>query len=137
MPPGLPSADEEKVRVVAAVVSDSAGRLLLCKRPAHKRHGDLWEFPGGKLEPGETPLHTAQRELAEELGVEVTGVGPLVYSVCDPGSEFVIEFHEVSIRGTPRCIEHSAIAWMTPADLATLPLAPSDLRFALQHRSPA
>ena len=122
--------------MVAAVVSDSAGRMLLCRRPAHKRHGDLWEFPGGKLESGETPLHAAKRELAEELGVEVTGIGPLLYSVDDPGSEFVIEFHEVSVQGTPRCIEHSAIAWLTPADLTTLPLAPSDLRFVLQHCPP-
>ena len=135
MTPASPPVEDRKVRVVAAVVSDPEGRMLLCRRPAHKRHGDLWEFPGGKLEPGETPLQAAKRELGEELAVEVTGIGPLLYSVRDPGSEFVIEFHEVAISGIPQCIEHSAIAWLTAADLAKLPLAPSDLRFALQRRS--
>src|SRR5690606_20769929 len=62
------------IRVLAAVIRRD-GRWLVCRRPAHKRHGGLWEFPGGKLEPGESLLEAATRELEEELAVRVTGVG--------------------------------------------------------------
>ena len=66
------------VRVVAAVIeraSDEGARLLVCRRPAHKRHGGLWEFPGGKVEAGEDLLHAARRELAEELALETETAG--------------------------------------------------------------
>ena len=118
------------IRVVAAVVR-RYGRLLVCQRPAHKRHGGLWEFPGGKLEEGETVFDGARRALAEELDVTVQTVGEVEFSVHDPGSPFVIEFHPVEIAGNPRCIEHTAHAWVTPEELLTLPLAPSDRQFAL------
>jgi mutator protein MutT len=119
------------VRVVAAVVR-RYGRLLVCQRPAHKRHGGLWEFPGGKLEPGESVFDGARRELAEELRVTVRTVDEAPeLSVADPGSEFVIEFHGAEIDGDPRCIEHTSLAWVTPEQLLTLPLAPSDREFAL------
>jgi 8-oxo-dGTP diphosphatase len=118
------------VRVIAAVVR-RYGRLLVCQRPAHKRHGGLWEFPGGKLEEGESALEGARRELAEELDVTVQTVGEMEFAIHDPGSPFVIEFHPVEIAGNPRCIEHTAHAWVTPQELLTLPLAPSDRQFAL------
>ncbi|HET7459476.1 MAG TPA: NUDIX domain-containing protein, partial [Gemmatimonadaceae bacterium] len=118
------------VRVVAAVVR-RGGRLLVCQRPAHKRHGGLWEFPGGKLEEGESILDGARRELAEELDVVVRDVDEQEFSFVDPGSPFVIEFHPVEIDGNPRCLEHTALAWVTPEQLLTLPLAPSDRQFAL------
>jgi 8-oxo-dGTP diphosphatase len=121
-----------KVRVLASVVQRES-RLLVCLRPPHKRHGGLWEFPGGKLEPGETDLQAARRELEEELGVHVTGVGPVEYSVEDPGSDFVIDFLPVKIEGEPVCLEHSDLAWVTEEELDGLDLAPSDRRYAL-HR---
>jgi 8-oxo-dGTP diphosphatase len=114
--------------VLAAVVQRD-DRFLICQRPVHKRHGGLWEFPGGKLEPGETHDHAARRELAEELGVNVRTVGTKLCSVVDPGSEFVIEFVPVTIEGEPTCIEHSALEWLTLDELPTLDLAPSDRRF--------
>ncbi|MFL5576222.1 MAG: (deoxy)nucleoside triphosphate pyrophosphohydrolase [Gemmatimonadaceae bacterium] len=120
----------ESIRVVAAVVR-RGDHLLICQRPAHKRHGGLWEFPGGKLEPGESILEAARRELAEELDVVVRSAGEVEFSTGDPGSHFVIEFHPVEIAGQPRCIEHTALAWVTPRELLTLPLAPSDRQFAL------
>lgn len=116
------------IRVVAAVVHND-GRYLIGERPVHKRHGGLWEFPGGKLEPGESVLDAAARELAEELGVEVTGVGAQLFTMHDPGSVFVIEFHEVMISGEPTPHEHSRLLWGTIAELLALPLAPSDYRF--------
>jgi len=114
--------------VLAAVIQRD-DRYLVCRRPAHKRHGDLWEFPGGKLESGETHEDAARRELAEELGVDVQAVGNMLFAVADPGSEFVIEFVPVTIEGEPRCIEHSALRWLTLDELGELDLAPSDRRF--------
>ena len=117
------------IRVLAAVIRRD-GHVLLCKRPPHKRHGNLWEFPGGKVEQGESDIEAARRELAEELGVHVVAVGATAYSVADPGSDFVIEFLPVEIEGEPRCIEHVELAWVPPADTPSYPLAPSDEQFA-------
>ena len=118
------------IRVLAAVIYRD-GQLLLCRRPPHKRHGGLWEFPGGKVEPGESDLAAAQRELAEELGIHATGVGEVQFSIEDAGSDFVIEFLPVEIEGDPTCLEHSALAWVDVTDLLSYSLAPSDRRFAL------
>jgi 8-oxo-dGTP pyrophosphatase MutT (NUDIX family) len=118
-----------KVRVVASVVERN-GTFLVCERPAHKRHGGLWEFPGGKVEPAESDFEAVERELLEELGVGVSSVGPVVFSIADPGSPFVIEFLPVEIEGEPQALEHSAISWVGEKELLSLPLAPSDLQFA-------
>lgn len=115
-------------RVLAAVVQ-RRGTYLVCQRPAHKRHGGLWEFPGGKLEPGETLLDAARRELTEELGVNVPGVAAPVFSVVDPGSEFLIEFVPTNIEGEPVCLEHSDLKWLSLEELPAFPLAPSDRLF--------
>ena len=117
------------VRVLAAVI-ERDGQFLICRRPSHKRHGGLWEFPGGKIEAGESDFGAAERELAEELDVRVTGVGAVRFAVDDPGSHFRIEFIDVRIDGTPCCIEHTELAWAAPDALLELPLAPSDRRFA-------
>jgi mutator protein MutT len=116
------------VRVVAAVI-EKDGRYLLCRRPPHKRHGGLWEFPGGKIEEGESDLDAANRELAEELGVKVSSVASSRFSMADPGSHFVIEFMPVEIDGSPRCIEHSEMRWVSLSEMPHLDLAPSDRRF--------
>lgn len=121
--------DANTIRVVAAVV-EREGRLLLCRRPAGKRHAGLWEFPGGKLHPGETAVDAARRELAEELGVEVLAVGERLLALNDPGSVYVVEFHPVKIAGEPHPLEHEALGWFTPKELAGLDLAPSDRAFA-------
>ena len=124
------SGDEsaETVPVIAAVVQRD-GRYLLGRRPQHKRHGGLWEFPGGKLLAGESRLDAARRELAEELGLEVVSIGAVLHAVRDPGSPFLIEFVEVEARGEPTAHEHSRVAWFTVVELAALPLAPADARF--------
>jgi mutator protein MutT len=119
----------KRIHVVAAVIERN-GRYLACRRPPHKRHGGLWEFPGGKLEDGESFFDAALRELSEELAVEVTAVLSPVFSVADPGSGFVIDFVPTEILGEPTCVEHSELRWVTPRELDHLDLAPSDRQFA-------
>lgn len=124
------------VRVLAAVIRRQ-GRYLLCLRPPEKRHGGLWEFPGGKLEGGESLAQAARRELMEELGVEVTGCGGLLFAHQEEGSPFRIEFVPVDIEGEPQALEHSAVRWVSIAESKGLPMAPSDLAFAEWYaRSP-
>jgi 8-oxo-dGTP diphosphatase len=120
--------DLRRIRVLAAVVRQD-DRYLVCQRPAEKRHGGLWEFPGGKLEVGESLLDAAHRELAEELGVTAVAVGEPLLAIADPGSAFIIEFVPTSIAGTPSCLEHSALAWLQLWELPSLQLAPSDRQF--------
>ena len=121
--------DANSIRVVAAVV-EREGRLLLCRRPAGKRHAGLWEFPGGKLLPGESVTAAARRELAEELAVEVLAVGERLLALPDPGSVFVVEFYPVKIAGEPEALEHEELGWFRPEELPGLDLAPSDRAFA-------
>jgi len=115
-------------RVIGAVIA-RGDKLLVCQRPAHKRHGGLWEFPGGKLEPGESDETAARRELAEELGVHVESVGEAEVEIADAGSPFLIAFVPVEASGTPVCHEHTAMTWGTLSELVLLPLAPSDRRY--------
>ena len=120
------------VRVIAAVIS-RGDELLVCQRPLEKRHGGLWEFPGGKCEPGESDADAARRELREELGVEVIEVGDEEFVIADPDSPFLIVFVPVRIAGDPTCHEHIALRWGRPSELADLPLAPSDRRYIDQR----
>jgi 8-oxo-dGTP pyrophosphatase MutT (NUDIX family) len=116
------------IPVVAAVIRRD-DRYLVGRRPPAKRHGGLWEFPGGKLLDGESRLATAARELDEELGLEVASLGRLLFSVEDVGSPFVIEFYETDASGSPRALEHTEIGWFTVDELARMELAPADARF--------
>jgi 8-oxo-dGTP pyrophosphatase MutT (NUDIX family) len=114
---------------VIAAVATRGDALLVCQRPPHKRHGGLWEFPGGKCEPGEPDGDAARRELREELGVEVIDVGAEAFAIADPGSPFLIAFVPVTFAGEPVCHEHTALVWGTPTEIDRLPLAPSDRRY--------
>ena len=119
------------IRVLAAILAKD-GRYLVAKRPAHKRHGGLWEFPGGKVEPGETDAQALARELAEELGLADVIAGPVRFERHDDGSPYTIVFIEATATGVAQPLEHDALAWATPAELAAYPLAPSDAAF-VQH----
>jgi len=119
---------DPQIRVIAAVIR-RADRLLVCQRPLEKRHGGLWEFPGGKCEPGETDFDAAHRELFEELGVKVTAVGEEEFAILDGGSPFHIAFVPVTVEGEPTCREHLALNWEFPQNLLAYELAPSDRRY--------
>ena len=119
------------VLVVAAAMLDDAGRVLIAQRPAHKQLGGLWEFPGGKVEPGESPEAALARELKEELDVEVDAktLEPFAFA-----SHAYDDFHLLmplytlkTWRGEPRPLEAQALAWATPQELRTYPMPPADL----------
>jgi 8-oxo-dGTP diphosphatase len=132
----MPSVPETRVRttdvavipVVAAVVS-RRGDYLVCRRPPAKRHGGCWEFPGGKVAPGEADHDALQRELREELDVAVVWIGACRFVAREPAAPFRIAFYETEISGQPRALEHSAIDWLSPSQLGDVPLAPVDRRF--------
>jgi 8-oxo-dGTP diphosphatase len=115
-------------RVVAAVIHRS-GTWLVCQRATEKRYGGLWEFPGGKVEPGEDDAAALRRELAEELAVTVRRIGQPLLVVHDPGSMYVIIFTEVEIEGIPIPCEHVELRWASLVEIQGLPLAPSDRLF--------
>jgi 8-oxo-dGTP pyrophosphatase MutT (NUDIX family) len=115
--------------VVAAAVIARHGRFLVGRRPTHKRHGGLFEFPGGKVLTGESLRDALARELREELDLDVVQVGAVLARVRDPQSPFLVTFVEVDAVGTPRPAEHTEVAWLGPAGLREAALAPADRRF--------
>lgn len=122
------TGSSEPIPVVAAVVRH-ADRFLVARRPASKRHGGLWEFPGGKVLDGESDREALERELREELDVGLRSVGETLFEAGDPGTSFVIRFRRARIRGEPRALEHTEIRWVPRPALRTLALAPGDARF--------
>lgn len=105
-------------RVVAAII-ENEGRVLVARRRKGIRSGGFWEFPGGKLEPGETPERGLERELAEELGLE-TRTGELLCSVVYRGRGLALEllaYRVLSFEGEPRLSDHDAVRWVEPSAL--------------------
>lgn len=118
----------QTIPVLAAVIRRD-GRFLVARRPTEKRHGGLWEFPGGKMGPEESLVEAADRELREELAIRATSVGRVLFEARDPGSPFLIRFVEVETTGEPRALEHLEVGWYEGRALTTLSLAPTDARF--------
>lgn len=126
---------KKPVDVVAALIWEK-DRFLICQRPAHKTRGLLWEFVGGKVEPGETPAQALTRECAEELAIQV-----------DVGSRFFQEFHDypdMLIRltlfhctiasGVPQLLEHKALRWIRPEEIPSYEFCPADVNVLAQIR---
>lgn len=116
-------------RVLAALIVRD-GRWLLGLRPHGKRHAGCWEFPGGKVEPGESDADAMARELREELDLTLVALGAERFVQRDGESPFEITFVEVEVTGTPRALEHVALAWVPAEALPSYALAPSDLACA-------
>jgi mutator protein MutT len=114
---------------VVAVVVERAGRYLVGQRPLAKRHGGLWEFPGGKIAPGEGIQQAARREVREEMGVELTSVGREIGALSD--DQVHIRFIEATLETEPHAFDHAELRWCQVSDLIELDLAPIDQRFVL------
>lgn len=124
---GAARADKAPVEVVAALIVRD-GRFLACQRPENKARPLLWEFAGGKVEPGETREQALARECLEELDIVVEPVSVF--------REVLHEYPDITIRltlmravivsGEPRTVEHRCLRWMTPAEAARYPFCPAD-----------
>jgi 8-oxo-dGTP diphosphatase len=115
--------------VVAAALVDGEGRVLLAQRPEGKALAGTWEFPGGKLEPGESPETALARELDEELGIVAGPLEPFTFV-----SHAYSDFHLVMMlywcrhwRGEPHGRDGQALRWERPAAMAALPMPPADV----------
>lgn len=112
--------------VTAAVIRRS-GRILICQRPAGKSCGLLWEFPGGKLEPGETTAQCLEREIREELGASVTVLRQIAEVVSVNGDRTIhLHFLESALLGEPVLKEHAALRWILPEEAAQYRFCPAD-----------
>ncbi len=114
-------------QVVAALIWQG-DRFLACQRPAHKARGLLWEFVGGKVEPGETREQALVRECREELGVTVAPLGvfrQVRHRYPDLEVELTL-FHAKITQGTPQKLEHNDIRWITVEEIGRYPFCPAD-----------
>jgi 8-oxo-dGTP diphosphatase len=116
------------LHVVAGVMFDGDGRLLLAQRPPGKHLAGMWEFPGGKLEPDETPLVALRRELHEELGIDVAhAVSMLRVPWRYDGKTLLLEALRVEAwQGEVQSREGQALRWMVPTAIDAAMLAPAD-----------
>ena len=116
--------------VAAVALVDADGRVLVAQRPAGKSMAGLWEFPGGKIEPGETPEQALKREALEELGLKLCDncMQPLIFA-----SHSYPDFHLLMPlfvcrrwEGIPLAHEGQALKWLRPSQMADLPMPPAD-----------
>jgi 8-oxo-dGTP diphosphatase len=116
--------------VAACALVDTDGRVLLSQRPPGKQMAGLWEFPGGKVEPGETAEETVVRELAEELGIETKTacLAPLTFASHSYDDFYLLMPLFVCRRfwGIPRPQEGQALKWVRPAKMRDYPMPPAD-----------
>ncbi|MDX2264938.1 MAG: 8-oxo-dGTP diphosphatase MutT [Hyphomicrobiales bacterium] len=119
------------VLVAACALIDADGRILLAQRPAHKPMPGLWEFPGGKVEPGETPEAALIRELREELGIEVEAkcLAPLTFaSHAYEASHLLMPLYACrNWTGEPEPREGQALAWVRARELRNYAMPPADM----------
>lgn len=109
----------KRIHVAAAVIRSADGRILIARRPLDKHQGGLWEFPGGKVEAGESVQAALARELLEELGIEVTRAQPLIQVRHDyPDKQVLLDVWQVmEFRGEPHGAEGQPLAWVTASEL--------------------
>lgn len=114
--------------VVAALIWEK-DRFLICQRPAHKARGLLWEFVGGKLEPGESRQQALIRECQEELGIEIA-VGDVFMEVVHEYPDLLVRltlFHATIASGVPQMLEHNDLRWITVKEIPQYDFCPADV----------
>lgn len=115
------------IDVVAALIWKS-GTFLICQRSANKARGLLWEFAGGKVEPGETPQQALVRECQEELDITLS-VGAEFMRVTQAYPDITVRltlYCAQIVRGEPRCLEHVALRWIRPEEIPQFAFCPAD-----------
>ena len=116
--------------VVAAALVDTEGRVLLQQRPPGRQMAGLWEFPGGKIDQGETPEAALIRELGEELGirVEVASLMPTAFASAPLGERHLLLLLYICRKwhGTPQALHASALKWVRTGEMSQLPMPPAD-----------
>ena len=115
-------------QVVAALIW-AGNRFMICQRPANKARGLLWEFVGGKVEPGETREQALIRECREELGVTVS-VGPVFQEVTHTYPDLTVHltlFHASIAQGIPQALEHNDIRWIQVEEIPNYTFCPADV----------
>lgn len=134
----------QRVQVVAAVIRAPDGRVLLAQRPQHTHQGGLWEFPGGKVEPGETEVLALQRELQEELGLRAETLSPLIRIEHDyPDKSVALSVWQVthwtgeSYASATIGREGQPVAWFSPEALLSLPFPAANAPIVSAVRLPA
>lgn len=113
--------------VVAALIWEN-GRFLACQRPAHKARGLLWEFAGGKVEPGETGPEALVRECREELDVTIA-VDALFWETTHQYPDLLVHlslYNAHITAGRPQLLEHAALRWLSTDEIDSLPFCPAD-----------
>lgn len=113
--------------VVAALIWEQ-GKFMICQRPAHKARGLLWEFVGGKTEPGESMADALIRECREELDITVS-VGDIFTQVVHEYPDILIRltlFHCTIAEGTPKLLEHNDLKWIHPSEIPHYDFCPAD-----------
>lgn len=116
------------ILVVAAIIKRQ-NKYLIARRASHKAHGGRWEFPGGKIEEGETPEIALERELYEELSIK-TRIGPYIMSATHDYEHFKIElmaYEATHLSGEFALSEHDEIAWVTAAQMKAYHMSEADL----------
>ena len=126
-----PDSPRPVVLVSAVALIDADGRVLLARRPAGKSMAGLWEFPGGKIEAGETPEAALIRELDEELGIDTAEscLAPLSFAshAYDDFQLLMLVYVCRKWKGTPRQLEGNELSWVRPARLRDYDMPPADL----------
>ena len=123
------------IHVVAAIITDASGRIFATQR-GYGEWKDWWEFPGGKIEPGETPEEALRREIREELDIDIT-VGRLLATVeyDYPAFHLSMQCYLCTLpAGTPRLLEHEDARWLTRDDLDSVRWLPADESIIKQLR---
>ena len=118
-----------KITEVVAALIWQEGRFLICRRPGHKARGLLWEFVGGKVEPGETKQAALLRECREELAITLE-VGALFTEVTHVYPDITVHlslFHGRIAAGTPQMLEHCDLRWITPEQIGQFDFCPADV----------
>jgi 8-oxo-dGTP diphosphatase len=119
--------------VVAVALLREDGRILMQRRPEGKQHGGLWEFPGGKIDPGEGAAQAALREMAEELGVglEADALMPISFAQSEEGRRVLLLLYAALVwRGDPVALEGQDFEWIAPDALLDLMMPPLDVPLA-------